>query len=367
MRVKTYPLLIYVCLVLLGQSIQAQESKNAYNEKYDEILLLRQPSARSEAMGRGYVAAGEDIYSVYYNPAGIARTKGLQFNSTYTPSPILGRNNAFYQFFGLSGKISQYFTLALSNFSFNFGDPAIDRQDNRHGTPLLKNYKLTAASQPIKNLFVGISANYLRKRNFSIRHASTYLDIGAIKTVDFNIGDNLRNKISAGASIINVSFGKMAISTDETQLGTQTLPVIARAGVGYNIALTHELFTIEMDIIDVLLHFEYQNLLNYEYFTAYRGGCEVKLFEILALRAGTFAESVFDYGFPDFNFSTLSDFTYGFGLIVPFSKLTHERFNVDFFFDYTSLPQLGRSKINNEWKNFNTFNAGVNWKITIAD
>jgi len=108
----------FLCLVtgLLLQNLQAQ-----YNGYMQELVFIKQPSARVEALGTSYVAIGGDVYSSYYNPAGISLLNGLEFEAGNSSSHFFYENTN-YTFAGLGSKVSKWLTMSGSVYNYDMGE-----------------------------------------------------------------------------------------------------------------------------------------------------------------------------------------------------------------------------------------------------
>jgi len=52
-------------------------------EFWNESFLGRQPSARAEALGKGYCSIDGDLATIFYNPAGTATLQGAVINTSF--------------------------------------------------------------------------------------------------------------------------------------------------------------------------------------------------------------------------------------------------------------------------------------------
>lgn len=104
-------------LILLPFASFAQYDYGFMNETY----FSRQPSARAEALGKAYTAIDGDLASIFYNPAGTARLKGFELNTSFNDSPTRGLNNAGYNFISAGFHLNQYLTVGLSRNHFTYG------------------------------------------------------------------------------------------------------------------------------------------------------------------------------------------------------------------------------------------------------
>ncbi|MHB1279594.1 MAG: PorV/PorQ family protein, partial [Bacteroidia bacterium] len=304
----------------------------------NEYFFARQPSARAEAMGRSYVSIDGDLSTAFFNPAGVATIQGLELSGSYA-SPYYSAKDANYGFVSVGYTFNDYLTIAVNRNQFSFGKDLIftDDQGNILGTyrPYETNYCLTIASQPIKNLFLGLNTNYFIWRPLDKQTAALYFDFGAIKKFEFAQKAASGHSVNLGASIVNFNYGKITLDVGNTR--PQSLPVITRFGANYQFTLNKHFLIDTLKTFKFLVQGEFQDVLNSGVETAFRTGGEITLLEILSIRAGYYKETKSDYAHPDINYGEISALTYGFGLQIPFYKLTKVPLNINF--DYTSLPQ----------------------------
>ncbi len=319
-----------------------------------EFFFGRQPSARAEAMGKAYASIDGDLASVYFNPAGIASLKGLAIINSYTP-PGFYLTEGYYTFNGVAFGIGKKLQVALSKYQFNWGKTLII---NAKKTPYTENNTLTISSEIVKNLLVGLNANYfVWEPGVDKLSKSIYVDFGLIKNIKLSKSENHQQTIKVGASISNFNYGK----TTATFSGITTeykLPVITRYGVNYSLIFNKPYIIDSFKLLTIMAQSEYQMLLNSVYRSAVRVGGEVIVCELLSLRVGYYKEKVYNYGLPDYNKSEIQSITYGLGIQIPLYRLTKMPFNINF--DYTSLPQPRYSKIPRGLGNFKSYTLRVN-------
>ncbi len=319
---------------------------------WSEFFFGRQPSARAEAMGKGYASIDGDLAAIHFNPAGIATINRLELNTSYTP-PGYYSTKGYFTFYGLGLKQSKYFQLALSQFHFDFGKTQVL---NANKTPFTERNTLTISSEPINNLLVGINVNYFVWQPGIDKTSTTiYFDFGLIKK--FNLSHtHIPQSINLGASISNLNYSHVN-ATFGGITSKYNLPVITRYGANYQLFIGRHFFPDSLHAIRLLLQSEYQMLLNSKYRSAIKIGGELMILEMLSIRAGYYKEKVYNYGFPDYNKSRIEDFTYGFGIQIPLYRFTKIPMNINF--DYTSLPQVNYSRTLADPDKYKTYSLRV--------
>ncbi len=312
-------------------------------------------------MGKTYTSIDGDLATIYFNPAGISSIRGVEANSSYTP-PGYYLTEGYYTFFAAGVKVNDYLRLAFSQFQFNLGKTEFL---SARVPPFAKHNTLTIASEPIKNLFIGLNANLLVYETGVIgEEISFYLDLGAIKKFEFLQKESTGHSVNIGASVSNFTMSVMTFGNNKFESASE-LPVTGRFGVSYQFLLDKHLLHENLETLKFLIQGDYQNVFNSDFYTAYRGGGEVLLLEILALRIGYYKEEENDLRLPLENYDEISAITTGFGLQLPLNKLTNLPLNIRF--DYTSLPQQPYSNTFSDFDNFTTYSLRLNWLFKEKD
>jgi hypothetical protein len=330
--------------------------KGQYNSGYlPEFFFGRQANARAEALGRSYTSIDGDLGSIYFNPAGTATVKGIMVNTSYTPP---GSTKGFYTFFALSHKLNKHFQLAISQFKFDFGKTQVANATRK---PFTENITINISSQPIKDLLLGLNANYVVWQPGNTNSSkSIFFDFGVIKEIDLSHKTGSSQKIRAGASISNFNASSTT-ATLQNVTEKYHLPVITRFAISYDYEFGKAHLLDTVSAYKILLQTEYQTLLNSKYRSGIKFGGELKLLDLLSLRCGWYNEKVSDFGFPDDNKDQLSSWTYGVGFHIPFKQIT--KLPIDVQFDYTSLPQVNYSKHTTSLSNFSTYDFKVSYLL----
>lgn len=330
-----------------------------------EIFFGRQPSARAEAMGRSFSSIDGDMTCMFFNPAGTATIKGFEINGSFA-SPFYLAKDAKYNFINLGYKIKDYLVIGFSRNNYKLGEMVYLLNNNgnvigSYDSPYTSNYSFTLSSQPIKNLLLGLNANYLVWQPGVDKPAkSIYFDFGAIKKFQFSTKATSDHSISIGASIANLNYAKITLEYYGNKI-ENNLPVITRYSANYQFTLDKHFLIDTLKTITFLVQGEYQKVLNSQYESAIRTGGEVVILELLTIRAGYYKEKEYDYGFSNVNKNEISSFTYGIGIQLPLYKLTHIPLNVNL--DYTTLPQPNYSRSYPVKGNFTTYNLRLSWII----
>ena len=338
-----------------------------YTYGFEQVFFfVRHPSARAEAMGKTYAAIDGDLYSVYYNPAGINSIKKFEVNFS-NAHPLYLSEKANYYYTNAGYKASDYFVAAFSFNQLSIGDFTFtDNSGNVTGIiqSYINNYTLSIASQPVKDFRVGLNINLYDNHEFPAKVSQpVYLDLGVLKSFSLVHKEQTSHKLNIGGSIGNVNAAELSITYNSTSKAE--LPSILRLGAAYFYTYNKSGNFDTLNTVDLIIQVGYDDPVNSKYLTAFRVGTEIKLFEIASLRMGYYTENQYDYGIPEVNYGELNDFTYGFGLSLPLEKITPNRLPWSIAVDYTTLPQPPYSKKNpfvEKFSNFHTLNLKVCWQ-----
>lgn len=347
-----------VILVLLIPLLSFGQYKDGFLQ---ESFFGRQPSARAEALGKGYSSIDGDLATIFYNPAGTATIQGIELNTSLA-SPYYHFNKAKYSFISAGYNINKYLTIGISRNHYTTKQE-ITLTDSlgpiATGTSLTSSlYTLNFSSQPIKNLFIGVNTNYLIWKPVDKSANSLYFDFGIIKKFKFGQKTTTNHTINIGASITNLNFAKTKLDFHGYK-SESSLPVVTRFGTNYQLFLNKKWVFDTLTTFRFLFQADYQLLLNSDYNNGFHTGAEIMFLEILSLRIGYYKEYEYDFDNPSANENEISEITYGLGLQVPLNKLTKIPLSINF--DYTSLPQPSYSKTQTNWENFSTYTIGINW------
>jgi len=350
-----------IVAILLYFAVCKESYTQSYEYDFQEFFFGRQPSARSEALGRSFVSVIGDANSYYYNPAGLEGLKGLNFSGTYA-NPYYLAEDANYNFLSASYKIANYGVVGISRDYFKLADVIVT---NEFGVPQgeghtlsLSNYRLSIASEVFKDFFAGANFNLFRSYDetfFSIGHDGAsknvfYIDLGLIKSFNFK-AKKLSHIINLGSSIINVNSAKM----DGDYL---KLPVIFRIGASYNLLIDNKDIVPGLRTYNFLITSEYQKLFNSDNYDGMKAGLELTLLELLSLRTGYYFQGIHDC---DNCKKNLSEFTFGFGINIPVEKLSKSDIPLNIKFDYTALEQPTYVTNIKNWNDFHVYNLKLNW------
>lgn len=212
-------------------------------------------NARPQALGDAFTAVSDDLNSVYYNPAGIAKIRRSQ---------ILLSHRDFY---GLGLLHQNYigFSIPARFLNTAFSIHRIATTDKVEFISYTEDtYILTLAGKfgPIKNLFTGMNFKFYRVS--SERNASGYgIDFGALYQFS-------RRKLKLGLMIQNLNYpeiiwdtGTKNILTPNFRLGMSFIPIknilvafdcnnFIKFNFGFELRLLENIFIFRAGISDII-------------------------------------------------------------------------------------------------------------------
>lgn len=328
-----------------------------YESDLEHFFFGRLPSARAEAMGRSYVNAESDLAGIYFNPATSSSINGHQFSSSVA-SPYYATDESTFLFAAANYQVSRYLKagLAMNRWQHNnWKELALAKRDFT-----LSSYSFNLSSEPLKDFHLGVNASYfVLDYGLGTAGEGVSFDFGLTKKFELHNTKQQGHSLQAGASISNFTNLKVEGEVMSNEFNIE-LPVTARGGISYSYRLSENFLIRKLNTLECLVQTEYQHVLNSDYYTTYKAGAEIKLLEILALRAGYYLQEINDYDISS-NHSEASDFTYGFGVEVPLHKLSS--FPLRFQLDYTSLPQRPRNDYSPDFRDFHSLSCRLTWML----
>ena len=312
-------------------------------QKSTASFLYWQPSAKSYAMGGIGTALHTDIYSAYYNPAGLAFSERMTFTGSFVkPFPFFG--NIANSFFGISYKINEFNAISLSGNLFWMGKqihtgPIDPTHLGLEETPLHWHIKLSYGLKLLENFSAGVSFSLLNVnlsdetvgQEFGDPTTLTVLIDAGILVKDLfpettlesqngegsylpffewllEIGEENKFKgISLGLAVSNLGPDIAYIDAEQADPPPSKLTF----GVSY--------IPVSLETFGILIGSDFEKRLNESNNSDYiHLGGEFKIFKVLAIRSGYF------FGTSD---SALSYFTFGGGIALKWLSINIARYN----------------------------------------
>lgn len=328
-----------------------------------EYFFGNLPDPRSEAMGKASVAIGGSVASVFQNPASLATTGQQQvYVSTSAPFYILEESD--YYFTGYSRRILPGIIAGISLNQLRIGPTGFETDINGKDFPLDKpvssNLALTVAAEPLKGLTLGINANVFGLKYFDEVKPTRALniDLGGLYVIHLSE----HNKLQFGLGVTNILGSSIALISPEGDEASNNLPTVARIGAAYIINTEMDYPGAGSGPLQLTLTTEYQNVLNNDFRTTFRLGGEMVFWEFLAFRLGVFTQTLDDLGNSE-NRDQLNDITYGFGVIIPFEKLSGRNLPFIASLDYTSLESAPVVYSGTRLPNKRMFSLKIDWPL----
>lgn len=363
--------LILFAILLLASEMPAQEiiQSDKYNGILSELYLIRQPSAKAEAMGRGQVANTESDFGSFYNPALTSLGEGINVNTSFS-SPYFDQAESKFNYFGAAYTDKKIGSFGFSRFYWTLGEPIIITNEfgEELGSGDLNStlYTLNYSREVVKDFFAGVNlgiahmsfpAGYLSGRTNSTGSSFT-LDLGLLKKINVasSINKNLVQSINIGSSIYNLTASKISI---EDIAQKDALPVIFRLGGSYDLKVKGDFIFPNSNILGILMHVEYQNVLNSDYFKMFKIGQELTLGDIFVFRCGYFSQNLNDYNYPSYNASSQSQFTYGAGVKIPLSLILNSKTPLSLTIDYVNMKEASFIVYESTGNNFSTLSLNL--------
>lgn len=253
------------------------------------IFSQQDPGAKQIALSNSDIAVSDDVFALFYNPAGLAQINGREIGVFFSPSPF-GMNELKNVFAAYSEPMS-FGALAVGAMTYGF---ELYRESNI-SLGISYNYE--------NKLYFGAAGNY---KNISMKN------YGSKNTIIFDMGliAILTDEFHFGFSYRNISRASLSTDNDE-------LPVIFQSGLSYRIINNCTLsFAVEKDI---------------RYKVSPRFGIDYRIIKYLSLRSGFSKEpNTYSFGIGihyllfNFNYALFTHqelgITHQVGVVILFNK-----------------------------------------------
>jgi len=273
--------------------------------------LLIAPGARSDGMGRAYVAVANDANAVWWNPGALAFTTGHDISSMYTKLVPDLADDVFFSYTAYAQHVEGWGGIGFSLGYLSYGKSvATDVDGNELGT--FTSYELAPTlaygTELMKDMGFGVALKLVR---VDLAPADKTQDRAAGRGTTFaaDIGGLYKLpkiKSSVGLAIQNLGPNIAYIDQDQSD------------PLGRNVKLGVGVTPLETEVYRVLLAADVNKSLLPNGAWIENGGGEFEFNHLLALRAGY----VYDPR------GTVKDLTYGLGLNYRGIRI-----------DYASVPQ----------------------------
>lgn len=313
--------------------------KPVFSQAYDHVGQSYIMDSRFLGMGAGASSLQGGINSIGFNPAGILSEEKAQFIG------FSDRSAAFTNYLrsGLSYQFSDRVAAAVSyGRTFNKGDEIVFTESN------IQSVGIGVSAELLKNIIIGVSTTFLSYELNSKNEARSFFNAGIIKKIQLRNTATYDQFINAGVKYMNLTTTNIPVIGGASRHAPKDLGL----GVSYNAVFGKSKYRKKLNTLEILIG---TDLVTHD--IGFRGGAELLLKEIVALRAGYMSLK---------NGTNNNLATYGIGFQLPLYKLTDVplKLNLD-----ASLIPIDGGYVDydytySERKNqFTTFSFKVSWML----
>ncbi len=365
-------LIIVILLIGLTNSSKAQDIDflSSPDMLYEIMLFGRQPSAKTEAMGRSFMSSSGEASSAFYNPAATSGIEGYTFNGgSASPFYLL---NGEYKYYSVAFRLRDFAVLGYSQIKFNQKGSGVSTDEfvNLVNTSeKYSHYQFNISKKLKYEISIGLNFNYIRLKPYeifgtfpkSIPEKKYFFPEFGLKLEHVKKHESYDNNFKYGIVISNFINSKMKIKEPVLEHSDKA-PVMLRFGSSYEFVYKKETLFPNLNTFTFNITADYTDILNSQYRGTYNIGIETSIFEILNLRFGGYREKNDDFG-TDSSADVRKDFTYGYGFRLPFESLFDSDIPLEITLDYVSMPHALFTKTSIvEMQDFSVFTLGINWK-----
>lgn len=332
-------LLVFSILFLFFKSSFAQNFQNEYSGVLSQLYFERQPDPKSEAMARGMVANSNAEFGSYYNPALTSLGNGVNFNLSHT---YQHKKNSDYDYIGIS-----YNSIKTGGFSISKYNWAYLRTEGDNARFHNSIHTLNYSRDFGKDCYAGINLNlvhmgfvrqymYFEESGYDQKSSNAFtVDFGFLKklVLDSSPKSDQLKVLQFGAALYNVTGS--VIQNKNADDYYETLPVILRLGMSYNLKLLDEGKKIESPEFQSFTHFEFESTLNGSDIPIFKLGQEFIISDVLILRGGLASSGV------EKSYSSNSNdpsVTFGAGFKIGVNNFLKAADRTTFILDYAGTP-----------------------------
>ncbi|HEY6172673.1 MAG TPA: PorV/PorQ family protein [Candidatus Kapabacteria bacterium] len=295
-NVFTKKFMLSAMLILTSAGAYAQSSLSTTAEDFNNVggsgaaFQKVWAGARSAGMAGGFSALANDVYSIYWNPAGIARTKGISTGAAYTS----WYGNINYNFIGAVVPLSEKFRAGVSLVVMDYGNlraTTLEYDANRGNFNANDmSFGVTIAGAMTERFSFGATVKYLRNAILDMSADGVGFDAGSLYQTDF-----YKMKISLALTNLgpdrSFSGNSLAILATQDRLNTTNEKLdatLATSGfplpLNFKIGLATDVFQGEMQDQQLNVAFDFTESTDGP--QRYNLGAEYVYNNIVALRAG---------------------------------------------------------------------------------
>lgn len=347
-------------ILFLGTTSATFAQQVVFNREY---FFGRQPSAKAEALGRTAVADdGPAASMLWANVAGLGFTTNASLYGSYA-TPYYLATDMRYAYGAATARINTRWSVGIGYHHMDFG------ATHEAWNESTSTYTVAAGFRIGRRLSAGLALDVMDVRRFEFDgKLAPMINPGLqYRSLHRVIGKRISMTKRFGISVANANVARLHGGFGYTGADLNAkLPVTVRAGGAYVITLRADSGKTIAPVV-ATLSAEYEGPINFDYDQSIKGGFEVLVYDLIALRCGYYTTNVYDYGYPQYNKNRVSDFTYGAGLKIAGRRICSALRRYTLTLDYCSLPQVSYSKMP-PWnpaltKPFQSFDFGLTYKV----
>jgi hypothetical protein len=202
---------------------------NSFLISYAATFLTFYPGAQPTAMGGVFCGIADNAYASFYNPAGLAFQREIDFAFEY--ASIAGEWNTPPKYWNFSGVISFNPKISFGIFGSGTYSRVISPSFPRDTTSSIWELAPGLSFGYELNYFLGLGVNlkYIRSPIWSMTGSSFAVDLGILTKHSFPFG-----KVCFGFSALNI--GPEMIYNNTERVVVEELPFAVKAGFSYSIS-----------------------------------------------------------------------------------------------------------------------------------
>lgn len=228
-KMKSKLSIITIILVFAVSTSFAQLERSTAKVGTTAATFLKiSAGARTIGMGGAFAAMENDIYSIYWNPAGVSRISGSG-SAAFNHANWLA--DMSFDFAALTINMGDFGSVGLSLTSFSVPEEKVRTFENPEGDGRYWDASslalgVTYARNLTENFSIGFNMKYIRDQVWDMSASSIALDVGTLYTTPFNglrIGASISNfgtkmKLEGRNTFINID------PDDNSNTGPNNIP-----------------------------------------------------------------------------------------------------------------------------------------------
>jgi hypothetical protein len=186
-----------VITIIFGYHLTFAQGNDNKNGTTAAQFLKVGAGARPIAMGGAFVAISNDVYSLYWNPAGITKINRFSIGGSYTRWFA----DITHHFWGIVLPVTQSASIGLSGIFVSMDPIEITTVDQQHGTGEFFEASdlaigISAAVRPIDFLSIGLTGKFVQQSLYNESASAIAFDVGSLLDIPFKgmkLGMNFSN------------------------------------------------------------------------------------------------------------------------------------------------------------------------------